>query len=74
MSKCNLIFNLNPIVVVLLAGYMLNETVTKWDMICSVGAFLGVFIISDVSGTSAEVKDEILGIVFVTISAVFTGV
>jgi len=73
VSKCNLIFNLNPIVVILLAGAMLKEKVTKWDVICSIGAFLGVFIISDITGSTTEIKEEIFGISLASISALFTG-
>jgi len=73
VSKCNLIFNLNPIVVILCAGCMLKEQVTKWDFICSIGAFGGVLIISDVSGSSKEIHEEMVGIVLASISALFTG-
>ena len=73
MSKCNLIYNLNPIVVILCAGCMLKEQVTKWDVICSIGAFAGVFIISDVTGSKSEIKEELLGITLAAISALFTG-
>ena len=37
------------------------------------GAFFGVFIISDISGNSKEIKEELFGIILASTSAIFTG-
>jgi drug/metabolite transporter (DMT)-like permease len=54
VGKSNLIYNLNPLVVVLLSNCILGESVTKWDVIFCLGAFAGVFIVSDIGSTSVE--------------------
>jgi len=74
VGKANLIFNLNPLVVVLLSKCMLNENVTKWDYICSLGAFAGVVVVSDVSGKYSIEKEAIIGISLASISAILTGI
>lgn len=73
VGKSNLIYNLNPLVVVLLSKCMLGENVTKWDVLLSIGAFIGVFVVSDVSGTTSVERREMIGAGLALLSAITTG-
>ena len=52
LGKASLLFCLNPIIVVVLAGVCLSEKVTLVDAVAVVGAFAGVYFMTDVSGSS----------------------
>ena len=46
VSKANLIFNIHPLVVAVIAYYVLKEKLTKLRVFALIGAFLGVVILS----------------------------
>lgn len=73
VGKSNLIYNLNPLVVVLFSKCILGENVTKWDVIFCIGAFAGVFVVSDVSGTTQVERREMIGAGLAFLSAITTG-
>ena len=65
-----MIFNINPIFVALLAYFLLHETLSKLNMVCVVGAFLGVILVGfGRSDKKMEGKREIIGILTCFISS-----
>ena len=45
-----LLFNLNPLILIILAGLLLKEYVAKIDIVAVLGSLLGVYLISDLTG------------------------
>ena len=69
IGEAILVYNINPLIVIILGGCILCESVRVIEIILVVGAFVGVFMISHV--TKIEGDARIMGI-YIALCAAFT--
>jgi drug/metabolite transporter (DMT)-like permease len=74
VTKATLIVYANPIVVVVLAYFFLDERMTKLDIACLISILLGGFMTTMHEGDNSKDLDPKLGYFFATISCVSMGI
>lgn len=73
VTKATLIIYANPIVIIVLAYFILKENVTKYDVLCLLLVIAGCFLITNNSDTGETVSESMLGYLFAIISWVSMG-
>lgn len=68
VTKATLIIYANPIVIVVLAYFILKEDVTKYDISCLMMVIAGCFLITNNSDKGETASDSMLGYMFAILS------
>ena len=67
MTKANLIFNINPLVIAITGYLILNEKITKINVLALIGAFAGMILFNIHKNETKNVSDlYYIGIAMVT--------
>ena len=69
IGEAILVYNINPLIVILLGGIILCERIWIFEFLLVIGAFIGVFLISHVTKIEGDVR--IMGI-YIALAAAFT--
>ena len=74
VGKITLVFNINPLLVVFVAGFVLNEIIAIKDILLTLVSFIGVWCLCSFQNSIGQEKyqHQTFGIILAFISAVFT--
>lgn len=74
VGKSTLVFSMNPLFSMILAYLLLKETITKTVLCSTLGAFVGIYLLSINKDNSGNDSNVIVGIILVMLAAWFQAV
>ena len=65
-------YNVNPIIISILGIFVLKESISKFELLCIVGAFFGVFLMMNHANfeNGVSIEMQMIGVLFASFSCI----